>query len=162
MKKLNSLLKNNSSTKKRVVRKKAAKKKVGNVLQSIKRKTTQAKKNIAYNVIDKTAKGANKTEKAALNKAKKTIKNTYIGAIKKKSATKKKVGALPKSPSLIAQYSNSIAQINAAQKTLDEIALRMKLRPHPAMKLQMKDTQIKLKKYIREQKTHARELKKLI
>jgi hypothetical protein len=81
---------------------------------------------------------------------------------KKKSAPKKKVGALPKSPSLIAQYSNSIAQINAAQKTLDEIALRMKLRPHPQMKLQMKEAQAKLKKYIREQKTHARELKKLI
>jgi hypothetical protein len=61
-------------------KKKAAKKKVGNVLQSIKRKTVQAKKNIAYNVIDKTLKSANKTEKVALNKAKKTIKNTYIGA----------------------------------------------------------------------------------
>lgn len=81
---------------------------------------------------------------------------------KKKLAPKKKVGSLPKIPQYVTQYTMTVASIANAQKTLDEINYRMKLRPHPQMKLQMKDSQTKLKKYIREQKTHARELKKLI
>jgi len=79
-----------------------------------------------------------------------------------KPVAKKKVGAVVKDPKYMAQYHNAITQINASQKVLDEIALRMKLRPHPAMKLQMKESQAKIKKYISEMKTHARELKKLI
>jgi len=65
--------------------------KVGSIIQNIKRKATSAKKNVAYKVIDKTAISANKKEKAALSKAKKLIKNTYIGVVKKKAATKKAV-----------------------------------------------------------------------
>jgi hypothetical protein len=63
--------------------------KVGSIIQNIKRKATSAKKNVAYKVIDKTAISANKKEKAALSKAKKLIKNTYIGVVKKKAAVKK-------------------------------------------------------------------------
>ena len=83
-------------------------------------------------------------------------------APKKKPVAKKKVGSLPKIPQYATQYTMTVASIANAQKTLDEINYRMKLRPHPQMKLQMKDSQTKLKKYIREQKTHARELKKLL
>jgi hypothetical protein len=75
---------------------------------------------------------------------------------------KNKVGSLPKIPQYVTQYTMTVASIANAQKTLDEINYRIKLRPHPQMKLQMKDSQTKLKKYIREQKTHARELKKLL
>jgi len=136
-------------SKKKVVRKKTAKKKVGSILKTIKHKATLAKKKVAYSVIDKTLKQADKKEKAALNKAKKTIRSTYIGS-------------LPKIPQYVTQYTTTVASIANAQKTLDEINYRMKLRPHPQMKLQMKENQTKLKKYIREQKTHARELKKLL
>jgi len=79
-----------------------------------------------------------------------------------KKATPKKVSGVNISLNIVTEYQNTFNKIANAQKTLDEINYRMKLRPHPQMKLQMKDSQTKLKKYIREQKTHARELKKLL
>jgi hypothetical protein len=58
-------------------------KKVGGILDKVKRARTAAKKKTAYRVIDKTLASATKREKPALKKAKKLIQQTYIGAVKK-------------------------------------------------------------------------------
>lgn len=64
--------------------------KVNGVLEKLKSKAVKAKKNIAYKIIDKTKVSANAAEKTALNKAKKIIQNTYLGAATKVKAKKPK------------------------------------------------------------------------
>ena len=68
--------------------------KAGSIFSSLKNKAVSAKKNIAYSIIDKTTKSANKKEKATLNKAKKLIQNTYLGATKVKAKKPKRTSEM--------------------------------------------------------------------
>lgn len=100
--------------------------KAGSVFSSLKNKAVSAKKNIAYSIIDKTTKSANKKEKATLNKAKKLIQNTYLGATKVKAKKPKRTSEMhtdTKSHNVNIRVVSGVVNIMDLKRDLDKTIL---------------------------------------